>query len=300
MLRTPVRIFLFILVLLILVAIITAFLSKKAGDSTYYSGDLPSPLVIAHQGGDGIWPGNTMFAFQHAIELGVDVIETDIRQTRDGILVVSHDESVDSKSNGIGRVSDLSFAELQALDAAYNWSPQEGPTFPYRGQGITYVSLEEVFQAFPDMRFNIDMKQTDPPIYTAFCDLIRKYQMQDKVLAASFSHQNTEAFRKVCPEVTTSGDESETRIFVLMNFAYMGHWYSPGFKAFQVPIESSGITIMTSHFVRAAHERNLRVDVWTIDDPLEMERMQGLGVDGIITDRPDLLMKLLGRTLPNN
>ncbi|HBG75291.1 MAG TPA: glycerophosphodiester phosphodiesterase [Anaerolineae bacterium] len=299
MIKPSRKIFTYILAALVLILGITAIISKKAGDSAFYLSSLPIPLVIAHQGGDGIWPGNTMYAFQHAVNMGVDVIETDIRQTRDGVLVVSHDERVDGKSNGVGRVADLTFVELRTLDAAYNWSPKDGPTFPFRGQGITYLSLEEVFKAFPDMRFNIDMKQTDPPIYTAFCDLIRKYNMQDKVIAASFSHQNTAAFRKICPEVTTSADESETRIFVFMNFAYLGHWYSPNFKTFQVPIKSSGITIMTPHFVRAAHERNLRVDVWTIDDPQEMKHMIDMGVDGIITDRPDLLMKLLGRN-PSN
>jgi glycerophosphoryl diester phosphodiesterase len=123
--------------------------------------------------------------------------------------------------------------------------------------------------------------------------------MQDKIVAASFSHETITAFRNLCPEVTTSGDETETRTFVFMNLAYLGHWYSPDFNVFQVPTKSSGITIMTSHFVRAAHERNIRVDVWTIDEPEEMNRMLDMGVDGIITDRPDLLMKLLGRTPPN-
>lgn len=297
--KPPIRIFLYILVALILIAVITAFISKKAVDSAFYTADLPHPLVIAHQGGDGVWPGNTLFAFQHAVEMGVDIIETDIRQTRDGVLVISHDESVDGKSNGIGRVSDLTYAELQTLDAAYNWSPEDGPTFPYRGQGVTYVSLEDVFKAFPNMRFNIDMKQSDPPIYASFCDLIRKYKMQEKVVAASFSHQTITEFRKLCPEVTTSADESDTRIFVFMNFAYLSRWFSPDFNVFQVPTESSGITIMTPHFVRAAHARNVRVDVWTIDDPLEMKRLLDMGVDGIISDRPDLLMELLGRNSPN-
>jgi glycerophosphoryl diester phosphodiesterase len=268
----------YLLIVLVLVAGVSAIMSKKAADAS--------------------WPGNTMFAFQHAVEMGVDIIETDMRQTKDGVLVISHDESVDGKSNGVGHVSDLTFAELQTLDAAYNWSPEEGPTFPYRGQGITYVSVEDVFKAFPDMRFNIDMKQSDPPIYAAFCDLIRKYNMQDKVVAASFSHQNITEFRKLCPEVTTSADESDTRVFVFMNFAYLGHWFSPAFNVFQVPTESGGIPVTTAHFIRAAHDRNVRVDVWTIDDPLEMQRLLDMGVDGIITDRPDRLMELLGRNPP--
>lgn len=289
------RVLIPILGALLLVAVITFMVAKKAGSSAYYTPELPRPLVIAHQGGDGLWPGNTMFAFENAVEMGVDVIETDLRQTKDGVLVISHDESVESKSNGVGKVSDLTYDQLKNLDAAYNWSPEDGPTFPYRGKGISYVSLEEVFKAFPDMRFNIDMKQKDPPIYAAFCEMVRKYNMQDKVVAASFSHQNTVAFRKLCPEVTTAADETETRVFVFMNFAYLGAWYSPDFKVFQVPVKSSGITVITPHFVRAAHDRNLRVDVWTIDETWEMKRLIEMGVDGIITDRPDRLMALLKR-----
>lgn len=185
--KTSKKIFLYSLFAVILILAVTAFLSRKAGESTFYLGILPTPLVIAHQGGDGIRPGNTIIAFQNAVDMGVDVIETDIRQTKDGVLIVSHDEYVDSKSNGVGRVVDITLSEIKTFDAAYNWSPEDVPTFSYRGQGITYPSLEEVFITLPDMRFNIDMKQSDPPIYAAFCELIRKYNMQDKVVAASFS-----------------------------------------------------------------------------------------------------------------
>ncbi len=288
--------FLLFLILLILIVIaVLILLSRKAGNSEFYAGDKEGVLVIAHQGGDDLWPGNTMFAFQKSVDMGVDVIETDIRQSKDGILIVSHDDDVDGKSDGIGLISEMTLAELQTLDAGYNWTMDGGQTYPYRGQGISYSSLEEMFIAFPDMRFNIDMKQTDPPIYDNLCNLIRQYGMENKVVAASFNHENISVFRKLCPEVTTSGDEIETRNFVILNLAYLGALYSPEFKVFQVPIERSGITILTPHFVRAAHQRNLRVDAWTIDDPDEMERLIDMGVDGIITDRPDLLMEVLGR-----
>jgi glycerophosphoryl diester phosphodiesterase len=293
--RKSLRILLIILVVLILVAVIPMIISRRASNTPYYTADMPKPLVIAHQGGDGVWPGNTMVAFQKAAALGVDAIETDLRQTKDGVLVISHDESVERISNGAGRIVDLTYADLQKLDAGYNWSPDGGKTFPYRGQGITYTSLEEVYKALPNMRFNIDMKQTEPPIEAAFCNLTRQYGMQDKVVAASFNHKNNVAFRKLCPEVTTSADETETRNFVFLNFAFLGRWYSPQFKVFQVPVEQSGIPIITRHFVNAAHERNLRVDVWTIDDPAEMKRLIDLNVDGIMSDRPDLLMQVVGR-----
>ncbi len=269
--------------------------ARKAAPAPYYTPDLPRPLVISHQGGDRVWPGNTLFAFQRSAELGVDVIETDLRMSKDGVLVITHDASVERISNGRGMISDLTYAELTQLDAAYNWSPDNGQTFPYRGQGITYVSLEEVFKALPEMRFNIDMKQTDPPIDRAFCELVVHYSMQDKVLAASFHHQNNLAFRKLCPQMATSADESETRDFVLANFLFLGRLFSPAYQAFQVPVTQYGLPVITKAFVAAAHERNVRVDAWTIDDPAEMRRLIDLGVDGIISDRPDLLMQVVGR-----
>ncbi len=291
-LLTAVLAVLFVVVVVVSVLLLTA---HRAAPSSFYTPDLPKVLVIAHMGGDGLWPGNTMYAFEHAIALGVDVIETDLHQTKDGVLVLSHDDRVENISNGTGNVWDLTYAELQKLDAGYRWSRDNGQTFPYRGQGITYTSVEGVFKAFPQMRFYMDMKQSEPPIYAAFCQLIRQYHMEERVVAASFSRANTTAFRKLCPEVATSADQTETLVFVLLNFARLGPCFSPDFQTFAAPVESSGIRVITPSFVSAAHERNVRAEVWTIDDPAEMERLIAMGVDGIISDRPDLLKKVVGR-----
>jgi len=290
----PLRILIGVVLVLVLAGVTLALTSRKAESSLYYTSKMVRPLVVAHQGGDGIYPGNTLYAFQHAAEMGVDVIETDLRQTKDGVLVISHDESVQRISNGTGRIPDLTYAELQKLDAGYNWSADGGKTYPFRGKGITYTSLEAVFKALPEMHFNIDMKQTDPPIAENFCNLIRTYPMDQKVLSASFSHTNNVQFRKLCPEVTSSGDETETIQFVVLNFLGLGRLYSPEFAAFQVPLAQSGIPVVTQAFIDAAHERNVRVDVWTIDDPAEMRRLINMNVDSIITDRPDLLLEITG------
>ncbi len=283
-----------IVVLLIITAVLMAA-SRRAAPAVYFDPDLPHPLVIAHQGGDGLWPSNTLFAFERAADLGADVIETDMHMTSDGVLVFSHDDMVDRLSNGAGQIKEMTFAQLKSLDAGYRWSNDGGQTFPYRDMGITYPSVAEVFAAMPAMRFNIDMKQTDPPVYEAFCDLIREYRMENRVLAASFHDTNIKAFRQICPGVATSAAQNETRDFVLANFVMLGRTFSPPYQAFQVPLSSGGIPIITRRFVTAAHERGVRVDVWTIDDPREMRRLIDLGVDGIITDRPDLLLEVLGR-----
>jgi len=289
------KVLLSVLGILILIFVAGLILSKPAPEHPYYSPDLPYPLVIAHQGGDGLWPGDTMYAFEHAAELGVDVLEMDIHITKDGVLVVMHDETVDRTTDGSGNLEEMTLNEIKGLDAGFDWTPDDGVTYPYRGQGITVPTLEEVFQAFPNYHMTIEIKKTDRSMAEPFCNLIREYGMQDKVLVASFHDERMEEFRQVCPKVATSSARQETTVFVLMSKVFLGRLYSPKFFALQVPEESSGITVMTAQFVRAAHERNLRVEPWTIDDPDQMKLYIDWGVDGLITDRPDLMLELLGR-----
>lgn len=282
---------------LFLIAIIASFRlsSLPAMEHPYYSADLKYPLVIAHQGGDSLWPGDTLFAFQNAVELGVDVLEMDIHITKDGALILMHDETVDRTTDGTGEIESMTLAELKQLDAGYDWSPDEGKTFPFRGQGITVTALEEVFQAFPDKRMTIEIKKSNASMIKPFCDLIRRYNMQEKVLVASFYDDKMKDFRTECPEVATSSAKQETTQLVLMSKAFLAGFYSPNFLALQVPQESGGITVMTESFVKAAHSRGLAVEVWTINDAETMRKLIGWRVDGIITDRPDLILELLGR-----
>jgi glycerophosphoryl diester phosphodiesterase len=280
---------------LALLLLVLRLLSNPAPDHPYYSDDLNYPLVIAHQGGDGVWPGESMLAFKNSVDLGVDVLEMDIHITKDGELILMHDETVDRTTDGTGEIESMTLDELKKLDAAYDWSPDEGQTFPYRGQGIQVATLEEIFQAFPDMRMTIEIKKTNVSMAKPFCDLIREYNMQDKVLVASFHDDRLKEFRAECPDVATSSAKNETTVFVLLTKAYLSGFYSPKFFSLQVPEESGGITVMTPAFVRAAHARNLAVEPWTINDAETMRKLIEWGVDGIITDRPDIMMEVLGR-----
>jgi len=284
-----------VLGVILLALVLIAVFAKRAPDHPYYADDLPYPLVIAHQGGDGLWPGDTMFAFEHAAELGVDVLEMDLHITKDGVLVINHDETVDRTTDGRGEIEAMTLDEIKALDAGYDWSNDNGNTFPYRGMGITIPTLAEVFEAFPGYHMTIEIKTTEHSMAMPFCEMIRAYDMQGKVLVASFLDERMEEFREVCPEVATSSARQETTIFVLLSKAFLGRLYSPSFYALQVPEKSSGITVMTTQFVRAAHERNLRVEPWTIDDPEQMKQYVEWGVDGVITDRPDSMLEILGR-----
>ena len=287
-----------LLVLLALSAVgLSLVINPRAPTNQYYQ-NVSRPLVIAHQGGDGVWPGNTMFAFERAVEIGSDVLEMDAHITKDGEIVLMHDEMVDDTTEGTGLVEDLTLVQLKELDAAYEWSNDDGATYPYRGLGIQVPTLNEVFTAFPQLRYVIEIKLTESPIDKPLCDLIRQFNMQEKVLIASFHDEAMQNFRAGCPEVATSASRTEVRNLVLLGKVFLSGFIVPHYQTIQPPFdpsESLGITIMTERFIREAHTKNIRVEPWTVNDPALMEQYIEWGVDGIITDRPDLMLEVLGR-----
>jgi glycerophosphoryl diester phosphodiesterase len=284
-----------VLILLVVIYLVLVDISKPAPDHPFFSSDLPSPLVIAHRGGKGLWPENTLYAFGKAVGLGVDALEMDIHSTADGELVVIHDDTVDRTTDGVGPVNDLTLDELRALDAGYRWTPDDGASFPYRGKGISVPTLEEVFAVFYDKRLMIEIKQVEPSIAAPFCNMIRRFEAQDRVLVASFDHQALEEFRALCPEVASSISEDEMRKLYVFKLFYLGGIYSPTGNAIQAPEYQGDLRVITPRLVRLAHHRNMQVHAWTINDTYSMQRLLAQGVDGIISDYPNLMLELLGR-----
>ena len=288
------RIGTFILVLLLTMLAISV-LVPDAPSKPFYQ-NINRPHVIAHQGGNEVWPGDTMYAFEKAVEIGVDVLEMDAHITKDGYIVLMHDEQVDRTTNGTGLIEEMTLKELKQLDAAYKWSNDGGKSFPYRGQGIQVPTLEELFQKFPRMRYVIEIKLTQNPIAEPLCDLIRRHDLQNQVLIGSFHDKAMRNFRAVCPEVTTSASRGEVTTFVLLEKIFLGGLVAPKYQAIQPPYdprESMGIFIVTERFIEEAHAKNIRVEPWTVDDPEIMKQYIGWGVDGIITDRPDIMIEVL-------
>jgi glycerophosphoryl diester phosphodiesterase len=284
-----------VLAFLFVAFVVSVIVNPKSPPTNYYAG-VPRTLVIAHQGGDGVWPGDTLFAFGKAVEIGSDVLEMDAHITKDSRIVLMHDETVDDTTDGTGLIEDLSLEELKRLDAAYDWSTDDGLTFPFRGQGVQVPTLDEVFQKFPQMRYVIEIKLTQNPIDKPLCDLIRQYQMQDKVIVASFHDVAMRNFRSTCPEVATSASRTEVRNYVLLGKAFLWGFYLPKFQTIQPPWnpeDSVGIHIMTERFIRESHMKNIHVEPWTVNDPQLMKQYIEWGVDGIITDRPDLMLEVL-------
>ncbi len=269
---------------------------EPASDYKFFKQSGSEFLVIAHRGGAGMAPENTMYAFEQSVRLGVDVLELDVRSTSDGALVVIHDATVERITDGTGRVGEMTLSELKTLDAGYGWTPDGGKTFPLRGKGITVPTLQEVFRAFPKMKFNIEPKQQTPSLVQPLCQMIRDHELADRVVIGSFQQAILDEFRSGCAGVATSASPTEVSKFLALYKAGLSQSYSPAMQALQVPENAAGVKVVTKEFVEAAAKRNLKIHVWTVNETADMQRLLEMGVHGIMTDYPDRLLKLLGRT----
>jgi glycerophosphoryl diester phosphodiesterase len=251
----------------------------------FFAGDGPEhPLAMAHRGFslDGL--ENSMAAFRAAVELGFRHLETDVHTTADGVLLLFHDETLDRITDGRGRISEL---------------PASTVALARIGGAEPIPLFEELAMAFPDVRLNLDVKDWNSvePLAAA----IERYGLHDRVLIASFSDRRRRAVLKRLsrPAAASAGIVSNA-LFVLL-----GPWLPApllrltagralrGVHALQVPVNYGAVTVVTPGFVRRAHRHGLQVHVWTVNDPAEMHRLLDLGVDGIVTDRADLLKAVL-------
>lgn len=227
------------------------------------------------------------------------VLELDIREAKGGDLMVLHDATVDRTTNGTGTANALTSQQLVQLDAGYNWTRSRKNHFPYRGKGLTIPYLYQILKAFPQTRLNIDIKDKTMTAASTLCKLLKAFSMNKRVLVASFHDEVLNAFRLACPGTATAATPDEIRTFMILTGLGLERFFSSPATAIQVPEKKGGLRIVTPRLIRAAHNRNLRVDVWTINQPDRMRRLLELGVDGIMTDRPDLLMQIMDAiTLP--
>lgn len=252
-----------------------------------------SPLLIAHRGGAGLAPENTMAAFRNAVEVWrADMLELDVRTTGDGVLVVLHDETVDRTTDGTGRVGDLSWDQVKELDAGYRFTDPEGRR-SFRGRGVRVPTFQELLETFPEARLNVEAKDgRSAPILV---DLIRKHGAEERVLVAAEWEKNRRAVRGYPGPWGAS--RRHIALFLVLLATPFGPFYTPSCDVLQVPESHKGIRILTPRFIREAHRRNIPVHVWTVDDAADMKRLLAWGVDGIQTDRPDILASVLSEVV---
>jgi glycerophosphoryl diester phosphodiesterase len=252
------------------------------------------PVNLAHRGASALAPENTIEAFRLAVEAGAGGLELDVHMTRDGHLVVIHDASVDRTTNGTGAVSEMTLEELRRLDAGHNFSPDGGPTRPYRGRGVRVPTLGEVLKEFSGVAVNIEIKAGTPGIEEKVLGVLRGANALGRALVVSTPHDIVKRFRKVSGgHVSTGASRWEIGLFYISSRFRLERLVRPAYDALQVPLRHRGLPVVTPRFVRAAHARGVRVDAWTINQADEMRRLLDLGVDVIMTDRPGMLAEVL-------
>lgn len=246
------------------------------------------PVAIAHRGSRVLWPENTNTSFQGAYDLGYRHFETDLHRTADGILVCFHDPTVDRTTNATGRVEDLTLSELQSLDAGYRHSSQEG--FTFRDSGVSVPTLEWLLTTFPDTSVVVDMKSVG--LATPLAALIDDLDAHERLIVGSFSDARLAEFRDITSgRVPTSVGATQARLWVLAS--RVGRGASRDAAALQFPTYMRGVRVVDRNLIDAAHRSGLQVHVWTVNTAPEMIDLLDIGVDGLITDRPDLLKELL-------
>ncbi|PRQ07131.1 glycerophosphodiester phosphodiesterase [Enhygromyxa salina] len=247
---------------------------------------------LAHRGGAASHPENTLEAFRAGLDAGCPWLETDLHMTCDGHIVCFHDALLQRTTNGHGELRQLTLAQLRRLDAGYHFT-LDGHSYPFRGQGVTIPTLEEVVGLDAEVRVNLDIKQAKPPIVAALWQQIETLGIHDRVLVGSEDLVSLRAFRRLARgTVVTSACTAEVFAFWLAARAKLSARVPIDYDALQVPVSHGSLRVVTAEFVRAAHQRGLQVHVWTIDEPEQMRWLIRLGVDGIVTDHPRRLARL--------
>ncbi|MET1037088.1 MAG: glycerophosphodiester phosphodiesterase [Aeromicrobium sp.] len=238
------------------------------------------PLAFAHRGGaktaGNVGIENSLAAFTHAYQLGYRYLETDVRVSSDGTVYAIHDAGLDRLTGQADLVNALTSEslDLQRLD-----------------QREPFARLEALYEAFPDARLNIDVKSDDA--VEATCDVVRAHDAADRTCLSSFSHARLTRIRALLPGVTTSASAREVAAARLLPLPVIRRIARPRGMCLQVPVRHRCIEVVTPRFVQRAHALGQQVHVWTVDDAAEMHRLLDLGVDGIITDRTDVLKDVL-------
>lgn len=233
--------------------------------------DHRGPLAIAHRGGAGDHPENTERAFAHAVELGFTHVETDVHVTSDGVAIAFHDDVLDRVTDRTGTIDALPWSEVRRALV----------------DGTDHIcKLDDLLAGFPETRFNLDPKH-DAAV-EPLADVIRRTGAVSRVCVGSFSDRRLDRIRSLLGERLCVSTGPRRTLLLVLNSMRLPVRPRHSLVA-QVPVRSNGLTIVNRRFVGAAHRLGMHVHVWTIDDPVEMDRLLDMGVDGLMTDLPEVL-----------
>ncbi len=249
----------------------------------------PNIDVYAHRGSTLLAPENTAAAFELALGLGADILEIDVRLSRDDQIIVTHDRRVDRTCNASGDVRSYTEKELKKFNAAWHFIDLEGES--YRSRNISLISLDDLFEQFPNTRINIDIKDNSAIAAKAVADCIEKANAQYRVNIGSFHAKALAHFRHYAPDVTTAASQAEVARL------YFGRQLcgSLKYQYLQIPTNYYGIPLANNNFIKFAQSKGVAAVYWTINTSAAMKTLIDRGVDGIVTDRVDIACTLLNK-----
>ena len=257
--------------------------------------DLPTPLVIGHRGAAGEAPENTLASFARGLADGAAILESDVHLTRDGVPVLIHDDDVARVTDGSGRVAELELRDLQRLDAGYRFSRDGGRSHPERGRGHRIPTLQEVFDAFPSARLNLELKEDVPGLVERSVAVVAGAGRLDHTLLTSADDALMGRLRTHVVElgVEPALGACTADVAGFARSAAGGDPPPSGPMALQIPPDFGGRPLVTRALIEHAHRHHVQVHVWTINEPAEMARLLDLGVDGLVSDHPARVTALL-------
>jgi glycerophosphoryl diester phosphodiesterase len=244
------------------------------------------PRVFAHRGGCALGPENTIAAFDRGLAAGADGLELDVRLSADGMVVVCHDETLDRTTDGMGPVSMKTAAQLSRVDAGYHFTDAAG-THPFRGCGVNVPTLRAVLERYPSALMIVEMKPDTAEMASAVVAEIRRAGAVDRVCAAGYGSRSLAAARAALPAMASGASRTEVRLALYRSWAA---WpvVRPAYGGYQVPEHAGTLRIVSPRFIRHAHRAGLDVQVWTVDEADDMQRLLAWGADALISNRPDL------------
>ena len=248
------------------------------------------PQVFAHRGGCALGPENTIAAFDLGLAAGADGLELDVHLSSDGVVVVCHDDTLDRTTRGTGPVRALTAAQLAAVDAGWQFADGKGG-YPFREKGVRVPTLREVLRRYPDIPVIVEMKVDSAAMGRAVADEVKMAGAEDRVCAAGYGQRAMDAVRSALPRMATSACHPEVRLAVYRSLAGWPVRRVP-YQVYQVPEWAGVIPVASRRFIRHAHDADLRVQIWTVDTEADMRRLLAWGADGLISNRPDVAVRV--------
>ena len=246
------------------------------------------PLLLAHRGTSVLAPENTFTAFDLGLASQADVLEIDIRISRDQEVIVIHDARVDRTTDGSGKVLDYPLTRLKKLDAGYRHRNPDGQIF--RGNRLRLPTLLELYEAYPDVIVNIDIKDKTFSAARLLIKVIERAGAEQRTVVASFHGRVLKYFRQIAPHIATSATFMEvSRLYFSALNVDRSKVRRPA-VALQIPRHYKGLRLDSQKFIDKIHTNGLLANFWTVNDEDNIRQLLNRGADGIVTDRPDLAL----------